>query len=206
MLNISNNKLNQKVNIDNYVSFKKVFHDRDYKHFNRFLKAFSIILFIVLFLPWTQNVTSIGNVTTLRPDQRPQTIQSPIPGRIEKWYVNEGDFVKKGDTILFISEVKSDYFDPNLMQRTQKQIDAKGKSVNSYENKVKSLENQVTSLRKELVLKTEQTKNKLLQAKLKVTNDSIKFEASKTNLSIAERQYKRTETLEKEGLKAVKDV
>jgi len=206
MLNISNNKLNQKVNIDNYVSFKKVFHDRDYKHFNRFLKAFSIILFIVLFLPWTQNVTSIGNVTTLRPDQRPQTIQSPIPGRIEKWYVNEGDFVKKGDTILFISEVKSDYFDPNLMQRTQKQIDAKGRSVNSYENKVKSLENQVTSLRKELVLKTEQTKNKLLQAKLKVTNDSIKFEASKTNLSIAERQYKRTETLEKEGLKAVKDV
>ena len=206
MLNISNNKLNQTVDIENYASGKKVFFKKDHKDFNRFLKAFSIILLIILFLPWTQNVTSIGNVTTLRPDQRPQTIQSPIPGRIEKWYVNEGDSVKKGDTILFISEVKSDYFDPKLMQRTQLQIDAKGRSVNSYENKVKSLENQVASLQQELVLKTEQTKNKLLQARLKVASDSINFEASKTNLSIAQRQYIRTETLQKEGLKAVKDV
>ena len=206
MLNISNNKLNQTVSIENYASVKKVFYKKDYKYFNRFLKAFSIILLIILFLPWTQNVTSIGNVTTLRPDQRPQTIQSPIPGRIEKWYVNEGDLVKKGDTILFISEVKSDYFDPNLIQRTQQQIDAKGKSVISYENKVKSLNNQIASLQQELILKTEQTKNKLLQAKLKVTSDSINFEAAKTNLAIAQKQYNRTETLQKEGIKAVKDV
>ncbi|MFY0630881.1 MAG: HlyD family efflux transporter periplasmic adaptor subunit [Flavobacteriaceae bacterium] len=206
MLNISNNKLNQSVDIEHYASVKKVFFKKDYKYFNRFLKAFSLILIIILFLPWTQNVTSIGNVTTLRLDQRPQTIQSPIPGRIEKWYVNEGDLVKKGDTILFISEVKNEYFDPKLMQRTQQQIDAKGKSVNSYQNKVKSLENQISSLQRELVLKTKQTKNKLIQANLKVTSDSIYFEAAKTNLSIAERQYERTETLQKEGLKAVKDV
>lgn len=206
MLNISNNKLNQSVNIEHYASVKKVFFKKDYKRFNRFLTAFSIILIIILFLPWTQNVTSGGNVTSLRPDQRPQTIQSPIPGRIEKWYVNEGDFVKKGDTILFISEIKNEYFDPKLMQRTQQQIDAKGKSVDSYQNKVKSLDTQVASLKKELILKTEQAKNKLLQANLKVASDSIYYEASKTNLSIAERQYTRIETLQKEGLKAVKDV
>jgi hypothetical protein len=39
-----------------------------------------------------------GAVTTLKPNQRPQSIQSVISGRIEKWYVKEGDFVK--DTIL----------------------------------------------------------------------------------------------------------
>jgi len=206
MLNISNNKLNQSVNIENYASVKKVFFKKDHKHFNRFLIAFSIILFIILFLPWTQNVTSKGNITTLRLDQRPQTIQSPIPGRIEKWYVREGDSVKKGDTILFISEIKNEYFDPNLMKRTQQRIDAKGKSVSSYQNKVKSLDNQIASLQQELVLKSEQARNKLLQANLKVTSDSINYEAAKTNLSIAERQYSRTETLQKEGLKAVKDV
>lgn len=206
MLNITNNKLNKKVSIDSYASGKKVFFKKDHKHFNRFLMVFSLILIIILFLPWTQNVTGGGNVTTLRPDQRPQTIQSPIPGRIEKWYVNEGDLVKKGDTILFISEIKNEYFDPNLIQRTQKQIDAKSKSVVSYEGKVKSLNAQIEALKRERGLKIEQTKNKILQSKLKVTSDSIDLQAAKTNLNIAERQYNRILTLQKEGFKAVRDV
>ena len=46
----------------------------------------------------------------------------------------------------------------------------------------------------------------LLQSKLKVKSDSIDFEASKTNIKIAERQFNRTQTLQNEGLKAVKDV
>lgn len=206
MLNISNNKLNKTVGIAHYTSSKKVFNKKDHKYFNRFLILFSVILFIILFLPWTQNVVSMGKVTTLRPDQRPQTIQSPIPGRIEKWYVNEGDFVKKGDTILFISEIKNEYFDPRLVERTQIRIDAKAKSLDSYQRKVNALNNQILSLKKEQVLKTAQAKNKLLQTRLKVASDSIYFIASKTNLSIAERQYNRVVSLQEEGLKAVKDV
>ena len=57
-------------------------------------------------------------------EQRPQDINSPIPGKIVKWYVRS-DFVKKGDTILQISEVKEDYLDPNLVGRTQEQVEAK---------------------------------------------------------------------------------
>jgi hypothetical protein len=49
-----------------------------------------------------------GAVTTLKPNQRPQSIQSVISGRIEKWYVKEGDFVKPS---FFISEIKEDYMD-----------------------------------------------------------------------------------------------
>lgn len=206
MLNISDNKLNKTVSIENYASGKKVFFKKHNKFFNRFLLIFSGILLITLFLPWTQNVTGRGNVTTLRLDQRPQTIQSPIPGRIEKWYVKEGDSVQKGDTILFISEIKNEYFDPNLIERTQQQINAKSKSVVSYENKVKTLGNQIEALQKERDLKLEQSRNKILQANLKVTSDSIELEAAKTNISIAERQYNRAVTLEKEGFKAVKDV
>ena len=36
----------------------------------------------------------------------------------ESWYVQEGDYVVKGDTILFISEVKDQYFDPEILIRT----------------------------------------------------------------------------------------
>ncbi len=206
MLNISHNTLNKKVDLSNYKAIQKVFHKRHYKYFNRFLMAFAIIAVVILFLPWTQNISGDGFLTTLKPDQRPQTIQSPIPGRIEKWYVQEGDFVKKGDTILFISEIKNEYFDPNLVARTGQQIKAKSMAVSSYEGKVKALGNQAQALKNERGLKLQQARNKLLQSKLKVQSDSIDLEAAKTNISIAERQYNRIVQLEKEGLKALTDV
>lgn len=198
----------KKTNLDlqQFEVSKKVFSRKHYKYFNRMLKLFSVIVLIVLFLPWTQTVSGKGYLTTLQPEQRPQTIQSTIPGKIEKWYVKEGQLVKKGDTILHISEIKSEYFDPLLIDRTEMQIDAKELSVTSYKEKIKALENQISALFTERELKIEQAKNKLKQAKLKVISDSIDLEAAKTNLSIAERQFQRTNTLMEEGLKAMTDV
>lgn len=206
MLNISHNSVNKYFNGERYKSVQKTSDRTYYKYFNRFLLGFALFCFIVLFFPWTQNISGKGQVTTLKPDQRPQTIQSQIPGRIEKWYVQEGDFVQKGDTILEISEIKSDYFDPKLVQRTGEQITAKSSSVNSYTEKVKALDRQISALYTERILKLEQAKNKLLQSKLKVKSDSIDLEAAKTNIDIAKRQYDRTLTLQNEGLKAVTDV
>jgi biotin carboxyl carrier protein len=99
------------------------------------LSALFITGFIVLFMPWTQSVESKGRVTTLNPEGRPQTITSRIAGRIEKWYINEGDFVKKNDTIAFISEIKDDYMDPQLISRSEQQIKAKETTLESYEQK-----------------------------------------------------------------------
>ena len=206
MLNISKNTLNKTVDLSKYNAVKKVTHKKHFKYFNRFLITFSIIGVIILFLPWTQNITGKGYLTTLRPDQRPATVQSQIPGRIEKWYVQEGDVVKKGDTILHISEVKNEYFDPNLLDRTRLQIKAKSSSVDAYQGKIGALGSQIAALQRERGLKLEQARNKLLQSKLKVQSDSIDLEAAKTNLKIAGRQYDRTVQLQEEGLKAVKDV
>ncbi|MDJ0645567.1 MAG: HlyD family efflux transporter periplasmic adaptor subunit [Flavobacteriaceae bacterium] len=206
MLNISHNKLNRKVSLVQFQSGKRVFKNGYYKRFNQFLMAFAIIGLLILFLPWTQNITGRGQVTTLKPDQRPQTLQSQIPGRIEEWFIREGDFVKKGDTILRISEVKSDYFDDRLVERTNDQIKAKSSSATAYEEKVKALQRQITALQNERRLKLAQAKNKLIQSKLKVKSDSIDLEAATTNIDIAQRRYDRTTTLQAEGLKAVKDV
>lgn len=206
MLNISHNQLNKKVTLKGYAAYDKAFKVQYFRIFNRFLFAFGIIALIILFLPWTQNVSGKGYVTTLTPDQRPQTIQSPIPGRIEKWYVKEGDFVKKGDTVLFISEIKNEYQDPNLVMRTNEQRDAKSRSVVSYKEKIKALEQQILAINNERKLKLSQAENKLLQTRLKVKSDSIAYIASQTDFNIAQKQYNRTVTLQAEGLKAVIDV
>ena len=206
MLNISRNNVSKYVDLSKYKSTEIIFN-KDYRNnFKYTLFVFSVLLLIIVFLPWTQTISSKGKVTTLKPNQRPQTIQSPIPGRIEQWYVLEGDFVKKGDTILRISEIKSDYFDDKLTQRTGSQINAKSSSVTAYKNKINALKDQINSLKEELVLKSKQAQNKLLQSSLKVKTDSIDLAALKIKSAIAEKQYQRTINLQKEGLKAIKDV
>lgn len=206
MLNISENQINKKVKLDDYKAFKKVLKTSHFKVFNKFLAIFAFTGVVFLFLPWTQNISGNGFVTTLTPEQRPQSIQSPIPGRIEKWFTKEGDFVKKGDTILFISEIKNEYQDPQLIQRTNQQQKSKTQAVVAYQEKIKALKKQALALKKERALKLDQAKNKLKQAHLKVKSDSIEFEAARTNINIAKRQYNRAITLQKEGLKAKRDV
>ncbi|WGH75549.1 HlyD family efflux transporter periplasmic adaptor subunit [Tenacibaculum tangerinum] len=206
MLNISNNRISDQIDITKLKSGKEIFTKEHHKTFKKFLLAFSIILLIILFLPWTQNVSSKGQVTTLKPNQRPQTLQSQIPGRIEEWFVQEGDFVKKGDTILRVSEVKSGYFDTKLAERTGNQLNSKTLSAKAYNNKIIALQNQINAIKQERVLKLEQAKNKLKQAYLKAKSDSIDLEAVKIKQQIAQTQFDRVVLLEKEGLKAVKDV
>ena len=206
MLNISNNSIDKHVDKSKYDAWKMISNSRPARVFARLLSVFFIFFIIVMFLPWTQNIRNRGYVTTLTPDQRPQTINSIIAGRIEKWYIREGSFVKKGDTIIMISEIKDEYFDPQLLSRTRQQINAKEMSVNSYTEKIKSLDAQIDAMTNTQALKLEQAKNYIQQAKLKVQSDSIEFEAAKTNLQVANDQLLRMEKLYKDGLKSLTDL
>lgn len=204
MLNLNkNNKvfLNEK----NYKSFSLVTLPSILKVFSFIILSVFLVNVIFLFLPWTQNIRANGTLTTFEPDKRPQTINSVIGGKIEKWFVLEGDYVEKGDTILFISEIKDDYFNPDLISNMQKQINAKEQSLLSYSEKLKQLQNQFDALNKNLKLKLEQSLNKIKQMKLKVNSDSIDFEVAKVNYNVAEDRLKRMEVLYEKGLKSQTD-
>lgn len=206
MLNISETSIAKHIKNSDYKSLRMFSSLKSRKKRNLSIIILALIAFSALFLPWTQNIRAKGYVTSLHPEQRPQSIPSLISGRIEKWYVQEGNFVKKGDTIVHISEIKDEYFDPNLLERTREQIAAKEASVQSYMEKVKALDTQIDALNTNLYLKLEQGKNKLKQAELKVTADSIDLEAAKTNLHIAEQQFSRFESLYEQGLKSKTDL
>lgn len=205
MLNISNNNRIGD-NIEKYSTFKTLTDRPHYKILNKIIVGVSLFGLLILFLPWTQNISGSGAVTTLKPDQRPQTIHSAIAGRIEKWYVKEGDFVQKGDTILFISETKEDYLDPNLVKNTESQLKAKELAEKSYGGKVVSLEGQIAAIRNERQLKLQQANNKIRQAILKVKSDSMDLVAVRTQIKIATTQFNRSLALNKEGLKPMTDV
>lgn len=194
--------ISEKANKNNFklTAFDKIAEKKTGKWLSQSLLLLLFWALIFMFLPWTQNINSNGNVTALDPSDRPQTIHSTIPGRIEKWFVEEGQFVKQGDTIVFISETKDNYFDPELLTRTQNQISAKEFAMQSYQQKVIALENQINALRENLELKLKQAQNKLIQAELKISSDSIEFRAAKNNFDIAEKQFNRQQELYAQGL------
>ncbi|WP_394906255.1 HlyD family secretion protein [uncultured Mesonia sp.] len=206
MRNFNDDAFNAKKELASFSAYQLLFKNKHSGYLTKILLFSFLVLFVFMFLPWTQTISGSGYVTTLEPNQRPQTIQSVIPGSIEKWYVREGDFVKVGDTILKINEIKEAYFDTLLLKRTSEQIDAKSGAVNAYQDKITALNNQLRALRQERRLKTEQNENKIKQIQLKYKSDSIALEAAKIDLAIAKKQYERNEELEKEGLKSLQDV
>jgi multidrug resistance efflux pump len=206
MLNISHVSIDKYIKRERFAALDKVEQRVSSNVLRRVLGFFFGFMLVMMFIPWTQNIRAGGDLIALKPDQRPQTIHSVIGGRIEKWFVQEGDFVAKGDTILFVSEVKDEYFDPELLPRTEQQLKAKELSVNSYMEKVKALDNQVDALVQTAALKLKQVKNYYKQAQLKVVADSMDYQAYKVNYEIAKTQYDRFKGLQEGGLKSLTDL
>ncbi len=159
-----------------------------------------LVLVIFLFLPWTQNIRAKGVVTTLYQDQRPQQVNTIIGGRVMKWYIKEGDYVKAGDTLVQLSEVKVDYLDPNLLQRTKEQLAGKQLSVEYYKNKVGVTRQQIGAMNSGLQLKLDQLQNKISQIRLKVQADSAELVAANNDYLITAKQYNRQKAMYDSGL------
>ena len=164
--------------------------------------AMGIALFCIgfLFLPWTQNIRARGSVTTLMQEQRPQEVPTVIAGRVVKWHVKEGDYVEPGDTIVQIGEVKVDYLDPQLLDRTREQITAKSEAVESYRNKTQTADRQILALREAQDLKMRDMDNKIDQQRLKIRSDSIDLLAAVNDLGIKSEQFRRQKVMYDSGL------
>jgi multidrug resistance efflux pump len=159
-----------------------------------------IFLLIVLFLPWTQNISTSGHVTSLYQDQRPQQINTVIPGKIVKWFVKEGDFVKKGDTIVQLADTKDDYLDPNLVERTQDQLNAKEQKLVFYNEKINAIESQINAIESNRDLKISSLENKIEQIKRKIIGDSSEVVAAEVDYKIATEQLTRGKLLYNQGV------
>lgn len=206
MLNISLKRINENIDLARYKSFQTL----ETRSVSRVLITIMTVTFIgsvlMMFLPWTQNIRAKGSVTTLSPDDRPQSVQATIGGKIEEWYVNEGAIVSVGDTIMRISEVKEAYMDPSILDNTNNQIIAKNESSKAYSEKAINLNQQLQALVNGKEIRLEQNQIKIRQTILKIQSDSIDLVAAKTKADIATNQLSRIQNLYNEGLKSLTDL
>lgn len=141
----------------------------------------SIVLGVAsLWIPWVQTTSGIGQVTTLRPADRVQSISALVSGRIAEWYVQDADFVKAGDPIIRIQDI-----DEQLLPRLQAQLEAAERKITAARATVTTAE--IDYQRQEQLL-AEGLASRLSfeQARIKVQQLSVSVEEATTELNQAQ--------------------
>ena len=188
-----------------YAAYNSIYSvDIESRIKNIFWGLFFVLVFI-LFVPWTQNINTSGIVTTQFQEQRPQQINSIIPGKIIKWWVKEGDFVQKGDTIVELADTKDDYLDPRLIERTNDQLTAKKQKVDFYDSKITNINGQLVAIEAGFKLQEAAIKNKIQQLERKILIDSAELSAAKIDLEVGTNQYNRAGKMLNDGIISLVD-
>lgn len=206
MLNLSPVSISNRIDNKKYSALWKLEQRSISNLLVKVLTGFFIIVILAMFLPWTQNIRTKGYVTTLNPYDRPQAIQTLIDGRVEKWFVREGDYVQAGDTILQISESKESYLAPELLENTENRLDAKLGVRNNYSFKLEQLQEQYVALVKNRDFKLKQIDIKRNQLKSKLAADSTEVKALEIKKDNTFAQYKRAEGLLEKGIRSETEV
>jgi multidrug resistance efflux pump len=172
----------------------------------RILLVIGLVFLIILFLPWRQTIYGTGSLTALTPQDRPQNIQNQIAGRIEHWNVREGQLVHRGDTLLMLSEVKDEYFDPSLPERLAEQLAAKRGNVAANAAKIAATDQQLTALRTTLDVQLQSGRNKVEQAENTLNSDRADLVAVTNSYETAKARLARYEEGYKNGLFSLTDI
>lgn len=153
-----------------------------------FFPEISIFLLILLiffigamFLPWIQTAPGAGYITALNPINRLQKIVAPVNGRVEKWFVYDGAFVKKGDKIVSIIDI-----DPYALDRLESEKAALNERLMAMEVATK------------LAKKNLDRQEKLYRGGLTSRRE---YEAAEINYqkSLSEQKYYSTQLIKAEG-------
>jgi len=156
--------------------------------------------FALIWVPWQQNIRGTGRVVALGPLERRQSVEAPIGGRVERWWVQEGSHVKAGDRLLEISDI-----DPNFVARLNEQrIAMRGKYEASRE-KTAAYEQQLLNLTATRELSATAAEHRVGMAKEKVRAAEAASVAAAAGLKAADAQLARTKTLLADGLVSRRD-
>ena len=161
-----------------------------------------LILFIgLLFLPWKQTVQGIGKLTALNPTQRDYNLAATVNGFIDKFYVQENKFVKKGEPLFSMRDLDAEYQNrlENIKSKNQQKYENELVKLSYIEENIQTLQNIVKKTNTIYETKQQQLDNQLLYFK-------EQLHTLKNKKEIEERNYKRTQTLFADGLESQRNL
>lgn len=155
----------------------------------------------LIFAPWVQNVSGLGKVVGTTPFERQQTIDTPVEGRVVKWYVIEGSRVQTGDLIAEIADN-----DPLILERLKEERNLIAMRVDQAKSRVTNQEvalhqielsrrNALDSARSRIKVAEDNIKaaqNSLISAEAVLTANKLNLDRTKLGLAsglFSQRQY-----------------
>lgn len=157
--------------------------------------ALFVMPFIMIGVPWQQNIPGKGRVIGTLPTERQQSVKAPVKGRIMRWWVAEGSIVKKGDKLLEMSDN-----DPNYLDRLNQKEEATKIKLSAALGKLKAYTDQVTAIEESQALALEAANQSVRMAQDKVDSAQREVEAAKAENETAELNLARQKQLLKDGL------
>lgn len=175
------------------------------------LGKFAVLLLIALVLllwlvPWQQTVSGKGVVTVFSPNERPQTMNAQIDGRLAELLVKEGDWVQQGQLIARLAEIKPKYMDPNQVDRLYGELNALDAKEAALNQMLAALSMQVGTQGQALAATAPAQALKIQQAQQKRQAASQKYTAAQQTLLTTELNLKRVSTLFTDGLRSQRDL
>lgn len=151
----------------------------------------------MLLLPWQQTSRGAGRVIAFKPTERPQTIESPIYGRIVRWEqgIIEGAKVKKGQPILEIRDI-----DPSRGDRLADQVFSVKEKLMFSETKVSTYGRQVVDLGDAREMIMESGRQLVEEARRKLEAERHAVEAAEAAVSQTRSNFERQKLLKEQGL------
>ncbi len=133
-----------------------------------------------LWIPWVQTTSGSGQVTTLNPSDRVQSISALVTGGIAEWYVQDADYVEAGDPIIRIQDI-----DDQLIVRLQLQLDAARRKIEASQEAVTTA--QIDYQRqKDLFAEGLASQLSFEQARIKVQQMTVSLEEARSEFNQAE--------------------
>lgn len=159
-----------------------------------------------MFIPWQQSITGIGQVIIFCPMERPQNIESQIPGRIVSWNVQDGATVKKGQLIAELTDLDPKFLDPNQPVRFSEQRKALLARKEAAKKRLLALDAQYRNLRKSQQAAVPTAGERAKQATNRISQADQGLVAAKQNEETAVLNLERLEGLFEKGLRSKRDL
>lgn len=149
------------------------------------------------FVPWQQSASARGKVIAFAAEEREQMIDAPVEGRVLVWRVQEGQRVRRGDTIAELGDN-----DPDIVMRIEQERASIVSRVAAAKGRVTALDARIASLEisKKNAVAAADERVRMAQQRIRASNDAL--EATLGAEGTAAIQEKRIKSLESEGIQS----
>lgn len=136
-----------------------------------------LAVLILLYVPWVQTSAGTGRVMAPNPADRVQAVTALVQGRVEQWYVEDGQRVRASDPIARLVDN-----DPFLLQRLAAEREQIETEIAAAEQAVRVAEGQVSQIR-EAAEKGFVTRRNFEAAQIRVAERGARLAEAKAKLS-----------------------